>query len=218
VGDISTIGIPLVQSGYHVAMAKKQLTTEPTGARFEYRVWGPHRRARKALAKLASEQTSETIEDCYLLVADPSWNAKIRDNTLKIKQLVAEHKGFERWTSDRHHSADTVPSPFDILFERLGLDRPQRGEEFDLSAEIAALGPDAGVRPVFVTKQRRRFRIGNLRAESTDIRIHESGEVLHTLSIEGDDLEDLASLRKRLGLRGQDNVAVHSALDSEIDV
>jgi hypothetical protein len=73
------------------------------------------------------------------------------------------------------------------------------------------------VRPVFVTKQRRRFRIGNLRAESTDIRIHETGEVLHTLSIEGDDLEDLAALRKRLGLRGQDNVAVHSALDSEID-
>jgi hypothetical protein len=198
-------------------MAKKQLTPEPTGARFEYRVWGPHRQARKALAKLASEQTSETVDDCYLLVADSSWNAKIRDNTLKIKQLVAEHKGFEQWTSDRHHSADTVPSPFDTIFERLGLDRPQRGEEFDLATEIAALGPDAGVRPVFVTKQRRRFRIGNLRAESTDIQIHETGEVLHTLSIEGDDLEALASLRKRLGLRGRDNVAVHSALDVGID-
>lgn len=198
-------------------MAKKQLTPEPTGARFEYRVWGPHRQARKVLAKLASEQTSETVDDCYLLVADPSWNAKIRDNTLKLKQLVAEHKGFERWTSDHHRSADTVPSPFDTVFERLGLDRPQRGEEFDLSAEIAALGPDAGVRPVFVTKQRRRFRIGTLRAESTDIRIHETGEVLQTLSIEGDDLEDLAALRKRLGLRGQDNIGVHSALDSELD-
>jgi len=41
--------------------------------------------------------------------------------------------------------------------------------------------------------------------------------VLHTLSIEGDDLEQLADLRTRLGLRGEDNIAVHSALDSEID-
>jgi hypothetical protein len=197
-------------------MTKKKLTTEPTGARFEYRVWGAHRRARKMLAELADEETSEQVDDCYLLVADSSWNAKIRDNTLKIKQLVAERKGFEQWTSDRHHCVETVPLPFDAVFERLGLDRPQAGEEFDLHAAIAALGPDAGVRPVFVTKQRRRFRIGGLRAESTDIRIHETGEKLHTLSIEGDDLGDLAALRKRLGLRGEENVSVNNALDLEI--
>jgi hypothetical protein len=195
-------------------MAKKQLTPEPTGARFEHRVWGRHRRARKALAELADEQSAEELDDCYLLVDDSSWNAKIRDNTLKIKQLVAERKGFEQWTSDRHHSADTLPTPFDTVFERLGLDRPPRGEDFDLRSEIAALGPDAGVRAVFVTKQRRRYRIGDLRAESTDITIHEIGETLHTLSIEGDDLEELAALRKRLGLRGEDNVAVHHVLDS----
>ena len=198
-------------------MAKKQLTPEPAGARFEYRVWGAHLEARKLLAKLADEQLSEQVDDCYLLVDDSSWNAKIRDNTLRIKQLVAERKGFEQWTSDRHHSADTVPAPFDLIFERLGLDRPQRGEEFDLPTEIAALGSDSGVRPVFVTKQRRRYRVGGLRAESTDVTIHEIGETLHTLLIEGDDLEELAGLRKRLGLRGVENVAVHNALDFEID-
>lgn len=194
-------------------MAKKQLTPEPNGARFEYRVWGPHRRARKLLAQLADELTTEQANDCYLLVDDSSWNAKIRDNTLKVKQLVAERKGFEQWTSDRHRRVETVPSPFDILFERLGLDRPQRGEAYDLPAEIAALGPDAGVRPVFVTKQRRRYRVGDLRAEATDITIRETGAVLYTLSIEGDDLDQLGALRKRLGLRGEDNVAVHNALD-----
>ncbi len=169
------------------------------------------------LAKLADEQASEQLDDCYLLVGDASWNAKIRDNTLKIKQLVAERKGFEQWTSDRHHSIETVPTPFDAVFERLGLDRPHRGEEFDLAAEIAALGPNSGVRPVFVTKQRRRFRIGGLRAESTDIRIHETGEILHTLSIEGDHLDELVALRKRLGLRGEDNIAIHNALDVASD-
>jgi hypothetical protein len=194
-------------------MAKKQLTPEPTGARYEHRVWGQHRSARKMLAKLADEQSTEQVNDCYLLIDDPAWNAKIRNNTLKIKQLVAERKGFEQWTSDRHRSADSAPSPFDTIFERLGLDRPQRGEEYNLFDEIAALGADSGVRAVFVAKERRRYRIGQLRAEATDITIRETGEVLHTLSIEGDDLDDLTALRKRLGLRDEDNVAVHNALD-----
>lgn len=198
-------------------MAKKQLTPQPRGGRYELRVWGPHRSARKLLAKLATEQSTETVEDCYLLVDDPSWNAKIRDNTLKVKQLVAERKGFEQWTRDRHRTADSAPSPFDAIFEQLGLDRPQRGEEYDLFEEIARLGVDSGVRAVFVTKERRRYRIGDLRAEATDIRIHGTDEVLHTLSIEGDDLGQLATLRKRLGLRGEDNISVHNALDHEID-
>jgi hypothetical protein len=198
-------------------MAKKQLTPEPTGARYEHRVWGKHRQARKLLAKLADEQSTEKVNDCYLLVDDPAWNAKIRNNTLKIKQLVAERKGFEQWTRDRHRTADSAPSPFDLIFEQLGLDRPQRGEEYDLYTEIAALDSEAGVRAVFVTKERRRYRIGNLRAEATDIKIRETGEVMHSLSIEGDDLEELVALRKRLGLRGEDNVGVHHALDLEID-
>ena len=76
------------------------------GARYELRVWGKHRRPRRLLAELASESTIERVKDCYLLVDDPSWNAKIRDNTLKIKQLIAARKGFEQWTSDRHRSAE----------------------------------------------------------------------------------------------------------------
>ncbi len=196
---------------------KQQLTPEPTGARYEHRVWGKHRSARKLLAKLATEQTTEQVNDCYLLVDDPSWNAKIRDNTLKIKQLVAERKGFEQWTRDRHRTADSTPSPFDVIFEQLGLDRPQRGEEYDLYTEIAALDADAGVRAVFVTKERRRYRIGDLRAEATDIKIRDTGEILHTLSIEGDDIDELSALRKRLGLRNEDNVAVHNVLDNESD-
>jgi hypothetical protein len=196
-------------------MTKQQLTPEPTRARYEYRVWGAHRKARRLLAELATGHTTEQVDDCYLLTGDASWNAKIRDNTLKIKQLVAERKGFEHWSSDRHRSAESAPSPFDTVFERLNLDRPQRGEEYDLLAEVAALGADAGVRAVFVTKQRRRYRIGDLRAEATDIVIRESGDVLHTLSIDGDDLAQLAALRKRLGLRGEDNVAVHTTLDQE---
>ncbi len=195
-------------------MAKKQLTPELLQARYEYRVWGTYRSARKRLAKLATELSTERVKDCYLLIDDPSWNAKIRDNTLKIKQLVSERKGFEQWTSDRHRSAETTPSPFDTIFEQLQLDRPQRGEAYDLFSAVAELGPGSGFRAVFVVKDRRRYRIGALRAESTDVTVVETGETLHTLSIEGDDLAELAALRKKLGLRDENNVAVHNALDS----
>jgi hypothetical protein len=193
-------------------MAKKQLTVEATGSRFEYRVWGTHRRARKLLEKLADEQTTEQVDDCYVLVDDSALNVKIRDSTLKIKQLVAERKGFEQWRSDRHHSVDTVPTPFDTIYLRLGLDRPQDGEDVDITAVAAAADLDCGVRLVIVNKQRRRFRVGDLRAESTDLTITETGAVLHTLSIEGDDLDQLRALRRRLGLHGHENVAVHNAL------
>lgn len=197
--------------------AKNRPSENTDGARYEYRVWGKHRDARKMLGKLADDESTELVEDCYLLVDDPSWNAKIRDNTLKIKQLIAERKGFEQWSSDRHRSADTAPTPFDDVFEQLRLHRPQQGKKYDLPTEVLGLDPDGGVRAVFVTKERHRYRIGGLRAESTDIEIHETGESLHTLSIEGDDLDELRALRRRLGLRDSANVAVHRALDAEID-
>ena len=44
----------------------------------------------------------------------------------------------------------------------------------------------------------------------------ESGDVLHTLAIEGNDLDDLVALRKRLGLRGEPNVAVHEVIEAEL--
>ncbi len=185
--------------------------------RYEYRVWGKQRDARKLLAELASETTTETVEDCYLLVDDPAVNLKIRDNALKIKQLVDERKGFEQWTSDHHRSADTLPSPYDEVFERLRLDRAQSGKKFDLRKAIARLDKRAGIRAVFVTKERRHFRVGEIEAESTDIEIEETGEVLRTLSIVGDDLSELSALRKRLGIRDDENLAVHHVIGNDPD-
>ena len=72
------------------------------------------------------------------------------------------------------------------------------------------------MRAVFVTKRRTRHSIGSLRAESTDIELRDSGEVMHTLSIEGDDLDELVALRRRLGLRDEPNIAVHDAIEAEL--
>ncbi len=187
---------------------------EQTNARFEYRVWGNHRKARKLLRQMATTETRERVHDCYLLTADSSWNAKIRDSTLKIKYLIAEDQGFERWASGKHRSSADTPSPFDTLFDELKLDRPQRGKSYDLERAVAELDPSTEVRAVFVVKHRRRYRIGQLRAEATDVMIRGSKDVLRTLSIEGDDLDELVTLRKTLGLADEPNSPVHQTLDA----
>ena len=197
-------------------MAKKSKSDkEIAGARYEFRVWGKHRAARKTLARLSSIVVKEEFDDCYLLGDDPTWNAKVRDNTLKIKQLVNERKGFEQWVAGNHRTAKSTPSPFDALFEELRLDRPQRGKKYNLPKEVKKLDPDSGIRAVFVTKKRRRYVIGEIKAEVTDIEIHDTDQVLRTLSIQGDDLKDLVRLRKKLGLRGEPNVAMHQLLSEE---
>ncbi|MFK8023383.1 MAG: hypothetical protein AB8G26_05395 [Ilumatobacter sp.] len=184
--------------------------------RYEYRVWGRHRAARKVLRRLADSTTRETIEDCYLFVDDVAYNAKVRDNTLKIKQLIDEDKGFEQWASGRHRTAASVPSPFDDVFDLLRLDRPQRGKKYDLERAVGALRKSDGVDAVFVMKHRTRYRIGSMRAEIAEIVVRDSGHVLHSLSIEGDDVDDLKALRKQLGLRGEPNLAMHQAILDEV--
>ncbi len=193
---------------------KDKHSDDDEGARYEYRVWEPRRKTRRALDRMATERHRETVEDCYFLVDDQSFNAKVRDNELKIKQLVAEERGFERWSSDWHRKAKTAPPPFDTLFEQLRLDREQQGRSFNLAKAVARLGPDAVAKAVLVEKLRTRYRVGSVRAEVTEITIKSSGEVLKSLAIEGDDLDELAALRKRLGLRGEENVAVHVAIDA----
>ncbi len=169
------------------------------------------------MAKMASDKSIDEFRDCYFLTDDATFNAKVRDNTLKIKELVAEKKGFERWASGRYQASDDVPTPFDVLFDELKLERPQNGKKYDLEKAIDKLDPKLGVRSIFVTKTRRRYQIGSVLAEVTDIEIDDSGDVLRTLAIEGDDLEELVSLRKKLGLRDEENVAMHQVVDEQHD-
>lgn len=185
--------------------------------RYEYRVWGVHDKARKQLKRLASDISEERVKDCYLLTADATWNAKVRNNTLKVKQLVSEDRGFERWSAERPRTAGDAPSPFDELFETLRLDRPQRGKSYDLHEAVARLDTDPDTHVVFVVKRRTRYTIGKLRAEATDIEVVESGQVMHTLAIEGENLDDLVSLLQRLGLSDEPNVAVHEAISASFD-
>lgn len=185
--------------------------------KFEYRVWGKHKKARKLLDSIGTDKTVETLSDCYFLGDDPDWNAKVRDSTLKLKRLVAEERGFEQWTSDWYRESKETPAPFDDLFDDLHLDRLDRGKKFSIKRAVKGLDDDHEARPVFVSKDRVRYRVGSVRAEVTDITVVDTGEELHTIAIVGDDLDELVALRKQLGLKKSDNVAVHVAIDPDAD-
>lgn len=190
-----------------------EIDSESLDARYEYRVWGEHRKAGKKLSRLASRETYERIDDCYFLVDDLAWNAKVRDSTLKVKFLVSEELGFERWSSDWHRDAESAPAPFDDLFEELRLDRPVLGKRFDLSKAVASLD-DSATRAVFVTKHRCRYRLGSIRGEVTDVDVQGVDGMLRTLAIEGDDLDGLVALRSDLGLGDEPSTPMHAAIDA----
>jgi propanediol dehydratase small subunit len=184
-------------------------------ARYEFRVWGDHPEARLKMASLADEESSDQFDDCYLLGNDLKWNAKVRSDTLKVKQLVDRERGFDRWDANWHRKAKSAPSPFDEVFDELSLDRPQRGKRYDLAKAVTTLDEAGDTRAVFVSKSRTRYRIGSMRAEVTNIDVHETATQLETIAIEGGNLDKLVALRRELGLKGHTNVAMHVALENE---
>lgn len=188
---------------------------DAAGATYEFRVWGKRKRVRRQLADLADDISTTTVSDCYFLSDDTSLNAKVRSDSLKIKELIGRERGFQKWVTTHHRTAETAPEPFDELADDLSI-RKARKPSWDLAARVDRLDPSHPTRPVFVTKERTLFRLGDLQAEATAITIDETGEVLHTIAIEGDDLDALVALRKTLGLKGTTNVAVHTAIEEAI--
>lgn len=196
-------------------MAKAEARQQAKRAKYEFRVWGRHRKARKLLSRLATETTRERYVDCYVLSDDPTWNAKVRGDRFKIKRLVATDKGFERWSRSTYEPSKSTPDDITGLFEALDAERERLGGDFALTEVVSVLAEQVGVRVALVHKERRRYKVGSNRVTVTDIEVDETSEVLRTLSIEGDNLSDLVKLRKKLGLSGESNLALHRAVDPE---
>lgn len=184
--------------------------------KYEYRVWGKHRKAARKIERLASHEYFEHVEDCYLLQDDPEWNVKVRNDTLKLKQLVTHERGFQVWHSDCPQDAASAPEPFDQFFADLSLDRAQQDKKYDLTEAVGDLDSDDAT-AVFVTKHRTRYRIGSLRAEVSRILVHDSPTRLRTIAIEGTTLKGLRKLLRQLGLDREPNVPFHLALEDALE-
>ena len=185
-------------------------------SRYEYRVWGKHRKIRKQIVALAeSEAVHEEIEDCYLISEDEKWNAKVREDRLKLKQLTKQKRGFERWDRQWPEDAEETPAPWDDVYTQLRLDKPARGKNFNIDKAVKKLDDDAGVQAVFVTKQRKTYQIGNIRAEIVKIDLRDGDKRLHSIALQGRDLKELRALVGDLGLDAEPNVPMHVAIEQE---
>ena len=159
---------------------------KPSGANHEFRVWGRHAKARRRLERLADPTEVETYTDEYVLVDDADWNVKLRAGDVKVKQRVDVTRGFDCWESSW-----------------IGGLHAAKGE---LRRQLR------DTTTVTVRKKRRRFSVGSARAEVTEISVA-GGPSARSIAIEGDDLDELVRLRKKLGLDGEDNVPMHEMLD-----
>ncbi|MGI9598512.1 MAG: hypothetical protein ACR2QK_20265 [Acidimicrobiales bacterium] len=182
--------------------------------RYEFRVWGAKKRVSKQLSNLASGERKQHLEDWYLLDGDPTCNTKIRDCGLKVKRLEEERLGFQRWSTKWHHVPTEAPKPFDQVLQELNKSQLSSEDYEHVLAEVFdEFDPGRELRAVFVTKRRRRFRFGSIRAEATSIEIEGRPGSLSTVAIEGPDLHDLIHLRSSLGLAHVPNLPLHLAVD-----
>lgn len=188
----------------------KVVLSEP---RYEFRVWGSFPEVNRRLSSWADEETHQEVEDHYLLVGGYAVNAKIRRRKLKIKRLLELRDGFERWSVHRRR----LDRPFDDLdglpdnvFD-LGRSRSGHGQFSLMTEDSGRFGWDGEV--VLVTKRRRRFRLGSLRAEVSEMRLDGQRRPLRTVAIEGRDLADLVELRQSLAIAELPNRAVHLAVE-----
>lgn len=181
-------------------------------SRYEFRVWGDQDEAYRRLANLADSAREEQLEDCYLLLTDPACNLKIRRNRLKVKRLVEERFGFQRWSTNWQRVTAEASELVDEA-SQADSEAVMRPDSAGYEAVVGELRPVVNLRPVFVTKYRRRFRFGSMRAEVTDMEIGGQNERMCTTAIEGRNLLDLIQLRSSLGFDLVPNVAVHLALD-----
>jgi hypothetical protein len=183
-------------------------------SRYEFRVWGRRDETCDVLSRLADEERVESHEDWYLLLGQRSCNAKIRRNRLKVKRLIEERFGFQRWAAVRHRMASGDVCPLELLMDELRLDDPNQGCPPDFEAPAGRATPGGAVPALHVTKWRRRFDLGSIRAEATEVEIEGHSGRLRTVAIEGHELDELIRLRASLGLDRSPNLAFHLAISS----
>ncbi|MGH1488654.1 MAG: hypothetical protein ACRBK7_04545 [Acidimicrobiales bacterium] len=189
------------------------------GSRYEFRVWGKQKQACRTLSKIADRERLQRLDDLYFLDGDPASSTKIRRRRLKVKRLQEVRLGFERWSTTWHRVPSDAPKPFDAVLKELQHCKPGSKDYDQIIASVASgLKPKHALRAVLVTKDRRRFRFGAIRAEATTVQIEGCADSLTTVAIEGPDLLELVELRERLGLEKMCNVAVHQAVGMELDI
>jgi hypothetical protein len=167
-------------------------------------------------------RSQEELCDRYLLGPVTSVSAKLRHGVLDVKRLIERTADFERWQPAWSREAPFPMGVVDGLLVEIGAgpasDDGRVAAEKDHRRALAEpqlvelFEQGAATRSASVTKTRRRYRLGAVRAESTRVRVEGTTSPVWTVAIEHTDLEQLAAARASLGLEAAENVSVNVAL------
>lgn len=174
---------------------------------WEYRAWFSEQAAPvTAMADLGLAGEAVYRTDTYFLPLDPTLNPKIRgDERFEVKRRDEVAQGLERWSlpvsTDFPMQADALlPLGMTIL----------DGREIETPAALETALEAAGLPVVAVRKHRRRFSVGAVDGEITEVL--GGGLPAITVAIEAADFSDLKETASQLGLRDHPNESYGAVL------
>ena len=178
--------------------------------RYEFRIWGQNlAELRQRLEQLAAPSRTETSEEIYLIPAvTDKCNAKIRNDLMDIKILVATERGLEQWRPvlkaefplDRSLIAAQVFSALELAPPQMSREQYAMNEFLD---EVINAEPKIAV--VTVSKSRVRLALGECQAEFATTTIGDQAR--DTVAVESTDPDAVARVTQQLGIEGMPNTS-----------
>ena len=179
-------------------------------ARYEFRVWAETLKdPGTQLQRLAAADRLEASEETYLIsAATDRCNAKIRDDLLDVKLLIASDRGLEQWKPSLKIGFPLESSVISTqVFPKLELETPylsklhyQMDEFLDL---FVSAQPSIPLVPVYKTRQR--FTLSTCRAELSNVTINNVSQ--ETMAVESDDPDAVLQLIRQLGIGDMANTS-----------
>jgi hypothetical protein len=180
---------------------------DPPAGRFEFRIFGQTVVPFVArLESLMAESERSESGGVYLLAPEmDDVNLKIRNGQLDVKRRIAVVDQFEQWCPE---PVGTFPLSAADNGASIGLLDTGAIDAADFVGKFLSAAPTHRV--MHVLKARRHFARNDLMGEACEVVVN--GASIHSVAIEGEDLESLRTLRTAIGLDNAPNVSYVRAL------
>jgi exopolyphosphatase / guanosine-5'-triphosphate,3'-diphosphate pyrophosphatase len=186
-------------------------------ARWEWRTFGPGAEvAERGWRGLTP--TGRTESDEVYLLSSAGGSVKVRDDLMDVKQLLeVDQFGLQQWRPVMKASFPIGVSDVERVFAALHVALPPLARDtWTLQEFLDELtGPQLGIRPVSVHKDRIRYRVEGCSAEVTAVLA--DGKPRATVAVEGEDAGAVTAVVRSLGLAGYVNTSYPVGLARILD-
>lgn len=186
----------------------------PLIPRFEFRLFAQHfGEAEQWLRQQTESGALRESEESYILSRKTNrMNAKIRFNSLDIKELLDVDDGLELWYPRlKMEFPVTGEMVEDEVLPLLGVQLAIRFDELNIEEFLEkVVFTSQDLLLAQIRKRRQAYVMDNCLVELADVLVN--GAFIRTLGLESEDKEALAAAIKSLGLEGRENINYQLAL------